>query len=114
LPGNEAQKSYGQAPPPVAAAAAPKYESAEAEKARLQREDRERVLREATAVQSQSATTSTTAGPAHETAEEEKKRLAREERERVLRQENQGTSGPSSGDGTTKEEDLPPYQDYTE
>ncbi|KII93217.1 hypothetical protein PLICRDRAFT_99320 [Plicaturopsis crispa FD-325 SS-3] len=95
LAGNESQDAgFGQS--------GARFESAEDEKKRLQREDRERVL-------------STGGGqpPQHESAEDEKKRLEREERERVLAagaapHANQGQGDERRGpDG----EDLPPYQD---
>ncbi|KAG9314416.1 Eisosome component PIL1-domain-containing protein [Chiua virens] len=73
-----------------------KIESAEEEKKRLEREERERV--QATNNESQSQ-----AKP--ETAEEEKKRLEREERERVA------TGGV---DATKDGDELPPYQDIQE
>lgn len=77
---------YGTAPP--------KTESAEEEKQRLGREERERVLAAGNEVS--------------ETAEEEKKRLEREERQRVL-------AGGANVPGNTAEKDgeeLPPYQDF--
>jgi hypothetical protein len=80
---------------------AAKYESAEEEKKRLQREDRDRLLT--------SQQTAPVPAPGHETAEEEKKRLEREERERVLSGGgNQGNEeSPKDGD-----EDLPPYPNF--
>lgn len=81
-------------------------ESAEDEKKRLEREDRERLLR---SEPSRTASTSR-----HESAEDEKKRLEREERERVLRAGGTqgGPPGPNvpdpdvdDGDGSTP----PPY-----
>ncbi|EJD03865.1 uncharacterized protein FOMMEDRAFT_83798 [Fomitiporia mediterranea MF3/22] len=84
--------------------AAGKLESAEDEKARLQREERERLLHNTGA-----------APPApqkYETAEEEKKRLEKEERDRLLKEAEakQGGSGgkDAEGDGSTP----PPYQDF--
>ncbi|KDQ63684.1 hypothetical protein JAAARDRAFT_53873 [Jaapia argillacea MUCL 33604] len=90
------QPGYGS---PAAAAQVPHHESAEEEKARLAREERERILNQE----------QPPAPPAHESAEDEKKRLEREERERILNS-NQPThggddAGPQGGD------DLPPYQD---
>lgn len=108
LPGRDStvpSSAYG-AGIPVATPA--KYESAEEEKRRLEREDRERVL----AAQSSAPPTATSAAAApasaFESAEDEKKRLEREDRESVLRQGGSGgpTSGPKKDD-----EDLPPYQD---
>ena len=78
----------------------PKFESAEEEKKRLQREDRERIL----AAQGPPAAGSTHS-PGFESAEDEKKRLEREEREKILR------SGGSNAGGPKDDEDLPPYQD---
>ncbi|THH16845.1 hypothetical protein EW146_g3871, partial [Bondarzewia mesenterica] len=80
-------------PPPVESTG--KFESAEEEKKRLEREERERLLQGA----DRDASTS------HESAEDEKKRLEKEERERVLRGETQGDKKPDS-DGP------PPYQDF--
>ncbi|TFY54045.1 hypothetical protein EVG20_g9868 [Dentipellis fragilis] len=85
------------------------FESAEDEKKRLEREERERLLQGATS--SPGAATSGT--PTHESAEDEKKRLEREERERLLQS---GASGAGAGvpppthpeDGDTP----PPYQDF--
>jgi hypothetical protein len=92
----------------AAVASAPKYETAEEEKKRLQREEREHVLTvpsSGTAPPSTAASppaaTAPVAAPSNETAEEEKKRLEREERERVLH------AGPKKSD-----DDLPPYPDF--
>jgi len=110
-----------------------KYESAEDEKKRLQREERERVLAgSGSGSGGMSAMTkprfesaedekmrlqreererllasgrTPAAKPENESAEEEKKRLEREEREKVLR------TGGSQGQGHAEDE-LPPYQDY--
>lgn len=76
---------YGTAPP--------KTESAEEEKRRLEREERERVL--------------VAGNEVSETAEEEKKRLEREERERVL-------AGGARNTAEKEGEELPPYQDFQE
>jgi hypothetical protein len=72
-------------------------ESAEAEKKRLEREERERVLAAGNEIGSESA-------------EEEKKRLEREERERVLAGGANATSNTAEKDG----EELPPYQAFHE
>jgi molecular chaperone GrpE (heat shock protein) len=91
-------------------------ESAEEEKIRLEREERERVLHLGAthsdptpapppAAASSTPTATTGASAAHETAEEEKRRLEREERERILRGDNE--PGPSHGEGETP----PPYTD---
>lgn len=81
------------------------YEGAEEEKRRLEREERDRLLR---GDQPPSTT------PKYESAEEEKKRLEREERERVL---SQGGSGPNHpppkrDDGSNDDSELPPYQEF--
>lgn len=89
------------------------YESAEQEKARLQREDRERILSGGPAQPSTSAAPPKT----YESAEEEKERLKQEERDRLLREghssgspnyrrDSKDEEGP--GDGATP----PPYQDF--
>lgn len=80
-------------------AGATHHESAEEEKARLAREERERLLHG----------TSAAGGQGHLSAEEEKARLEREERERVLRgQQGQG-QGETGEDGKTI---PPPYADF--
>ncbi|KAL5534143.1 hypothetical protein ACEPAG_604 [Sanghuangporus baumii] len=91
-------------PPPSSTSSAtgyaPKFEPAEEEKARLQKEERERLAQ----------------GPVqkYETAEEEKKRLQKEENDRLLREEQARKDGSGSGskdadgDGATP----PPYQDF--
>ncbi|KAJ1311068.1 hypothetical protein OPQ81_009572 [Rhizoctonia solani] len=75
---------------------ATKHESAEEEKSRLAREERERLFH----AEGTSA--------AHPTAEEEKARLEREERERVLRGQTQGQDEKGE-DGKTV---PPPYADF--
>lgn len=77
--------------------AQPRGETAEEEKKRLEREERERVLA-ASAPQ-----------PKFESAEDEKKRLEREEQERV----RAGSArGEGEGEGEQKDGDeLPPYKD---
>ncbi|KAL5535615.1 LSP1 [Sanghuangporus sanghuang] len=78
----------------------PKFEPAEEEKARLQKEERERLAQ----------------GPVqkYETAEEEKKRLEKEEKDRLLKEEQARKDGSGSGskdadgDGATP----PPYQGF--
>jgi len=75
--------------------AAPKTESAEEEKKRLEREERERVLAAGSEANNERPAVS-------ESAEDEKKRLEKEERERVLA----GGSAKKDGD------ELPPYQDF--
>ena len=93
----------------------PTHESAEEEKRRLEREERERVVGEG-------GSTSTAAGtsgqPKYESAEEEKRRLEREERERLLAggtskpnpDSNQGP--PGSGNAPEADPELPPYQEF--
>jgi hypothetical protein len=131
LPGSVSQvPGYGQQGPRFGAGGGTgKYESAEDEKTRLQKEERERVLASSSALPAgkanfesaeaekkrlereererllASGSTAAAAKPANESAEDEKKRLEREEREKVLR-----ASGNQSED--QPEEDLPPYQDY--
>lgn len=73
--------------------APPKAESAEEEKQRLERAERERVLAAGNEVS--------------ETAEEEKRRLEREERERVL-------GGGARNTAEKEGEELPPYRDFQE
>lgn len=114
-----------------------KPESAEEEKARLQREERERFLRgdvptvsvpvpvkkfesaeeEKARLQREDrerilqGESSTAAPKKYETAEEEKKRLEREERDRLLNEGPSGNQNPSRKD--TDDEGQPPaYQDF--
>lgn len=101
--------------PGYTGAAAPVHESGEEEKRRLEREERERVLREGG---STSTATATSEQPKYESAEEEKKRLEREERERLLAggsskpnpDSKQGPPGPGSDPDADPE--LPPYQEF--
>ncbi|KAL4242112.1 Eisosome component PIL1/LSP1 [Abortiporus biennis] len=101
---------------------APKWESAEEEKKRLEREERERIL--AYTQQSPGAGAPPATGtspsvhedtkPKQESAEEEKKRLEREEREKVLRDGGSGgPGGPPHHDGPDGDSDLPPYEEFT-
>ena len=87
---------------PVAALPPPRFPTAEDEKKRLEREERERLLHG-------EATSGPTSGSGFESAEEEKKRLEREERERVLRGNNADAPQhpPGEDDG-----ELPPYQEF--
>lgn len=106
LPGRDSTvpgTGYGEG---VTAASPAKYESAEEEKKRLQRQDREQLLA-AQGSPSPAATSAAAPAPAFESAEDEKKRLERERREKVLREGGSGErpSGPKD------DEDLPPYQD---
>jgi len=80
-------------------AGATHHESAEEEKARLAREERERLLHG----------TSAAGGQGHLSAEEEKARLEREERERVLRGQQGQEQGQTGEDGKTI---PPPYADF--
>ncbi|KAG8690993.1 hypothetical protein FRC11_007567 [Ceratobasidium sp. 423] len=91
----------GIVPPPAddqlpGFAGATKHESAEEEKARLAKEERERLLR------TEGAST------VHPTAEEEKARLEREERERLLQGQTQGQDEKREDGKAT----LPPYADF--
>jgi hypothetical protein len=78
------------------------FASAEDEKKRLEREERERFL----------AGSATTASdhPPYESAEDEKKRLEREERERILHAGDGGPASRNPPQGDDNEE-LPPYQE---
>ncbi|KAG9120921.1 hypothetical protein FRC07_003341 [Ceratobasidium sp. 392] len=78
-------------------AGATRHETAEEEKARLAREERERLLH------------GSTSGGGHLSAEEEKARLEREERERVLRGQQTQGQGEIGEDGKTV---PPPYADF--
>ncbi|OBZ79935.1 Sphingolipid long chain base-responsive protein LSP1 [Grifola frondosa] len=113
----EESKSSSGAPasvPAYGSEAALHHESAEDEKKRLEREERERVLR---AGGSAPAATGSTTGEApakkFESAEEEKKRLEKEEREKLLAG---GGSGPVDPDQKSPHDDgdgdLPPYQEF--
>lgn len=95
-------------PPPVASPIAslppPRFPTAEEEKQRLEREEREKLLRgEGVSGPPSSAT-------GFESAEDEKKRLEREEREKLLR----GDAHPDAGHKPPGEDDadLPPYQEF--
>lgn len=79
-------------------------ESAEDEKKRLQREERERILQGTGGV------------TRYETADEEKKRLEREERDRLLSEGSSGSGGHQDGSGRGGDgaggANPPPYQDF--
>ncbi|KAG1864140.1 hypothetical protein DFJ58DRAFT_772835 [Suillus subalutaceus] len=91
LPGNSPSDDlYGQP-----------HETAEEEKSRLEREERERV--------SAAGTSGSPATSEHESAEEEKRRLEREERERVLA--SAGTDSGNARNEVKEGDELPPYQD---
>ncbi len=76
-------------------------ESAEEEKKRLEREERERLLRQGGSAVEQ---------PKYESAEDEKKRLEREERERILAAG--GSSDANRRDSKDGDPELPPYQEF--
>lgn len=78
------------------------YESAEDEKKRLQREERERILKQGPSPTS----------PKFETAEEEKKRLEREEREKLLAGGSGANPAPNSGKPDENGDELPPYKEF--
>ncbi|KAG8775558.1 hypothetical protein FRC12_001418 [Ceratobasidium sp. 428] len=78
-------------------AGATRHETAEEEKARLAREERERLLH------------GSTSGGGHLSAEEEKARLEREERERILLGQQAQGQGETGEDGKTV---PPPYADF--
>ncbi|KAI0274649.1 Eisosome component PIL1-domain-containing protein [Gloeopeniophorella convolvens] len=83
------------------------YESAEDEKRRLQREERERLLHG-------DAPSTDHGAPTYESAAEEKKRLEREQREKLLQGQTPGYggSGKEPGPGPDEGGDTPPpYQD---
>ncbi|KIP12446.1 hypothetical protein PHLGIDRAFT_27272 [Phlebiopsis gigantea 11061_1 CR5-6] len=92
---------HASSPPPISAFPPARFESAEEEKKRLQREEREKLL--------QGDTAGAGAPAPYESAEDEKKRLEREERERILLQ-----SGSAAGEKPPGEDDveLPPYQEF--
>ncbi|KAG8701926.1 hypothetical protein FRC08_003815 [Ceratobasidium sp. 394] len=74
-----------------------RHETAEEEKARLAREERERLLH------------GSTSSGGHLSAEEEKARLEREERERILQGQQAKGQGEAGDDGKGT---LPPYADF--
>jgi len=93
--------SHGGAPGTTNLGSTPKpYESAEDEKKRLEREERERILK-------QGASTPT---PKFETAEDEKKRLEREQRERLFA--GGSNTDPAPGRPDENDEELPPYKEF--
>ncbi|KAI9460869.1 Eisosome component PIL1-domain-containing protein [Lactarius psammicola] len=83
-----------------------RYESAEEEKKRLEREERERLLRG-------DGSSSGPSVPVYESAEEEKKRLEREEREKLLQGQTPGygESNTNTNTNTNEGDTPPPYQD---
>lgn len=94
--------SYESTPGHTIGTTSKPHESAEDEKRRLEREERERVLKQG----------SSTQVPKFETAEEEKQRLERAERERLLAGGND--AGPASNSGKPDEngDELPPYKEF--
>jgi len=92
---NESSPGYGVG---AGIASGSLHESAEDEKRRLQREERERLLREG-------------GNPPFESAEDEKKRLERQEREKLLASGPPQDSRGNAGDNAPGE-DLPPYKEF--
>ncbi|KAI0639756.1 Eisosome component PIL1-domain-containing protein [Trametes polyzona] len=103
--------------PTIATATPPGYaaglgsaapESAADEKKRLEREERERLLREG------GAQAGAPEQPKYESAEEEKKRLEREERERLLAAGGSSSAHPDPDSKQPPPDDgeLPPYQEF--
>jgi hypothetical protein len=74
------------------------YPSAEDEKRRLAREERERILNQG----------SSSTAPTYENADEEKKRLERQERERVLQLGGSGSGGKHEGPQNDPNDGPPP------
>lgn len=97
-----AHDAHGDTPGHTTGTTSTPYLSAEEEKKRLEREERERILKQGPS----------TPTPKFESAEEEKKRLEREERERLLASDS-GTN-PDSGSGKPDESgDVPPpYKEF--
>ena len=93
--------SHGSTPGHTTGTTSKPYESAEDEKKRLEREERERVLKQGPS----------TPAPKFETAEEEKKRLEREEREKLLAGDGTNPGSGSGGPGDNEDE-LPPYKEF--
>ena len=94
--------SHGGTPGHTAGTTSKSYESAEDEKKRLQREERERILNQGPPVAAPN--------PKPETAEEEKKRLEREERERLLA--SGSDTNPGVGKPDENQDELPPYKEF--
>ena len=92
---------------------APQYESAEDEKKRLQREERDHVLTGDTQGAGAPPPPHKDSTPKYESAEAEKKRLEAQEREKLL--QGGGASGPGPHDDNNPpppDSDLPPYEEY--
>ncbi|KAI0652224.1 Eisosome component PIL1-domain-containing protein [Trametes meyenii] len=116
-PSSVAPSPVASGGPAVAAGSLPGYggtassplESAEDEKKRLEREERERLLSEGGGPSS-----NVSEQPKYESAEEEKKRLEREERERLLA--TGGSSNPHPDPDAKQpppdDGELPPYQEF--
>ena len=94
--------SHGGTPGHTTGTTPKPYESAEDEKKRLEREERERVLKQGPP----------TPAPKLETAEEEKKRLEREEREKLLAGGSDANPAPGSGNPDENVDELPPYKEF--
>ncbi|EIW86656.1 hypothetical protein CONPUDRAFT_45222 [Coniophora puteana RWD-64-598 SS2] len=106
LPGSTPPLSSTFGQPPNSSGVS--HESAEDEKKRLEREERERVLAAA-------GTSSSHPGPltpAYESAEDEKKRLEREEVEHVRATAGHSADADGQEEGKRDGEQLPPYQDF--
>ena len=86
----------------IVGSASKPYESAEDEKKRLEREQRERTLKQGPS----------TPAPKFETAEEEKKRLERQEREKLLAGGSGANPASDSGKPDENEDELPPYKEF--
>ena len=99
-----ATKPSPESLPGYAGGAATHQESAEEEKKRLEREERERLLRE--------GGSTSTEQPKYESAEEEKKRLEREERDRLLATGGSTNTNPDSKQPPDGDSELPPYQEF--
>ena len=99
--------------PPGYGGAPQKYESAEDEKKRLQREERDHVLTGDTQGAGAPPPPHEDSTPKYESAEAEKKRLEAQEREKLL--QGGGASGPGPHDDNNPpppDSDLPPYEEY--
>lgn len=95
-PADSMTQGYGVG---IGAASGTLHESAEDEKKRLERQERERVLQ-------------ATAQP-FESAEDEKKRLERQEREKLLAGgPPQASSSDNTADSNAPTDDLPPYKEF--
>ena len=94
--------SHGSTPGHTVGTTPKPYESAEDEKKRLEREERERILKQGPS----------TSAPKFETAEEEKKRLQREERERLLASDSGADPASDSKNPDGNEDELPPYKEF--